>query len=104
MLSLDDVLAPRPDVITRESEGELVVVIPDRGKFVVLNATGARVMSLADGERPLRAIAVAIADEFGADAARVERDVLNLAVSLVERGVLYTVSGIFDKKDDCARC
>ena len=91
MPSLDDVLASRPDVITRESEGELVVVIPDRGKFVVLNATGARVLALADGAHTLRAIAATIADEFSVDVARVERDVLNLVNSLVERGVLYVV-------------
>ncbi len=88
MLNWDDVFIAKSDVVTRESDGELVVVMPDQGKFVVLNATGSRVLQLADGQRTLRDIAQTIAAEFNADVSLVEQDVLQFAASLVERKVL----------------
>jgi hypothetical protein len=90
MLSLDDVLKTDPKVISRESEDELVVVQPDKGKFVVLNATGAKVVELADGVRTLGEIAAEIAETFGVAQDRVEADVLTFAASLKERGILRT--------------
>lgn len=88
MLSWDDVLAVESTVVTRESGNELVVVLPEQGKFVVLNATGARMLHLTDGKRTLREIANIIAAEFDADPAQVESDVLHLAQSLLERGAM----------------
>lgn len=88
MLNWDDVLAAAPTLVTRESEDELVVVLPEQGKFVVLNATGARVLHLSDGTRTLREIADTLAAEFGADQAQVEADVLRFAQALVDRGAL----------------
>ena len=89
MLNLDDVLAAAPTLVTRESDGELVVVLPEKGKFVVLNATGARVLQLSDGTRTLRDIADILAVEFDADQMQVEGDVLRFAKALVDRGALY---------------
>ena len=88
MLNWDDVFVVKPDVVTRETDGELVVVMPDQGKFVVLNATGAKVLQLADGQRTLRAIAQLIATEFDADISQVEQDVYQFAQSLLERQIL----------------
>ncbi|MGC9396968.1 MAG: pyrroloquinoline quinone biosynthesis peptide chaperone PqqD [Anaerolineae bacterium] len=88
MLSWDDVLAAAPTLVTRESDGELVVVLPEKGKFVVLNATGARVLQLSDGTRTLREIADTLSAEFDADQTQVEADVLRFAQALVERGAL----------------
>ena len=89
MLNWDDVLAASPTLVTRESDGELVVVLPEKGRFVVLNATGARVLQLSDGTRTLREIADTLSAEFGADQAQVEGDVLRFAQALVERGALH---------------
>lgn len=88
MLNWDDVLAATPTLVTHESDGELVVVLPEQGKFVVLNATGARVLHLSDGTRTLREIADTLVAEFNADVARVEGDVVRFAQALVERGAL----------------
>ena len=89
MLNWDDVLTAAPTLVTRESEGELVVVLPEQGKFVVLNAAGARVLRLSNGTRTLREIADTLAVEFAADQAQVEGDVLRFAQSLVDRGALH---------------
>lgn len=88
MLSWDDVLRAESTIVTRESGDELVVVLPEKGKFLVLNATGARVLHLSDGMRTLREIADALVAEFDVDRAQVEADVLRFAQLLVERGVL----------------
>jgi len=74
--------------VTRESDGELVVVLPEQGKFVVLNATGARVLHLSDGTRTLREIADTLAAEFAAAPSQVAGDVMRFAQSLVDRGAL----------------
>lgn len=89
MLNWDDVLAAASTLVTRESDGELVVVLPEQGKFVVLNATGARVLHLSDGTRTLREIADTLAAEFAADPSQVEGDVMRFAQSLVDRGALH---------------
>lgn len=91
MLNWDDVLAAAPTLVTRESDGELVVVLPEKGKFVVLNATGARVLQLSDGTRTLREIADTLATEFDADQTQVEGDVLRFAKALVDRGALHVL-------------
>jgi coenzyme PQQ biosynthesis protein PqqD len=88
MPSLDDVLVTSERVVTREAEDELVVVLPEKGKFVVLNATGAEMVQLADGERTLGEIAVEIAERFDTDLDRVQTDVLKFAQDLTSRGVL----------------
>lgn len=88
MLSLDDVLVTSDRIVTREAEDELVVVLPEEGKYVVLNATGAQMVQLADGERTLDEIAVEIAGRFDADLSRVRDDVMDFAETLTERGVL----------------
>ncbi len=93
MPNWDDVFSVREGIVTRESGDELVVVIPDRAKYVVLNPTGARVLALADGHRTLQDIAVAIADEFGEAVETVQPDILNFARSLVERDVLVPPGG-----------
>jgi coenzyme PQQ biosynthesis protein PqqD len=92
MLSLNDVVVISDKIVTRETEGELVVVLPEKGKFVVLNATGAEMMQLADGERTLAEIAAEIADRFDADLSRVQTDVLNFARDLASRDVLIVRS------------
>lgn len=91
MLHWDDVLTAKADIVTQETGDELVVVLPDRAKFVVLNATGARVLALSDGTRSLREVALSVAEAFDADVARVEADVLRFAATLVERGVLSAI-------------
>ncbi len=91
MLNWDDVLRRASTIVTRESGNELVVVLPEQGKFIVLNATGARVLHLADGVRTLREIAHTIAHEFDAEPTKVESDVLRFAASLLERGALVAV-------------
>lgn len=88
MLSLDDALQPAPGAVSRKSEDELVVVLPEKGKFLVLNETGAEIWRSADGQRTLGDIAQTLAETWGIELAQAEADVLRLAGQLVERGAL----------------
>ena len=91
MADWNDVLISQSDVVTREADGESVVVLPTQGKFIVLNATGALILQMADGTRTLRDIATAVAEHFGAELDVVEPDVLQFADRLMQRGVLISV-------------
>lgn len=91
MLNWDEVLAVKENIVTRTSGEELVVVLPEQAKYVVLNATGGRVLALADGRRALQDIALAIAEESGAAVETVQADVQTFAQSMVARGILQVV-------------
>jgi tRNA pseudouridine-54 N-methylase len=91
MLDLDDVLVLAPGVVSRESDNELVVVLPEQGKFVVLNETGADVFESMDGQRTLREIAAILSEHHDVPLEQVEADVLTLAGKLLERKALHQV-------------
>lgn len=88
MLKLDDVLQCAPGVVSRQTEDELVVVLPEQARFLVLNETGAQVWQLADGQRTLSDIAQSLVKTWQIEQAQAEGDVLRLAGQLVERGAL----------------
>lgn len=93
MLTLHDVLALSPDVISRESDGELVVVLPQDGKFFVLNGTGAEIFGLLDGQRALDAIAAALHTHHPDSALeQVQADVLAFAEKILQRGAAQKVT------------
>jgi hypothetical protein len=64
MLNGNEILKLKSELALKETDDEMVVVLPDQGKYVVLNATGAKVIQLVDGEKTLYEIAVAIAESF----------------------------------------
>ena len=88
MLTLDDVLAPVPGVVSRESDGEMVIVLPEQGKFVVLNETGAEMFQLLDGKHSVEEIAAALSGHYNIPLEQVQADVLALAEKLLGRGAV----------------
>jgi hypothetical protein len=88
MLNLTDVLSLAPGVISRESEDELVVVLPEKGKFIVLNGTGADVFRLMDGQHSLESIASILSERYDVPQERTQTDVLALAQKLLDRGAV----------------
>ncbi|MGC9357368.1 MAG: PqqD family protein [Anaerolineae bacterium] len=92
MLTLDDVLEPAPGVVSRESNEELVVVLPREGKFLVLNGTGAEVFRMLDGERSLEDITVALHDQYEAvPFKQIRKDVLAFAKKILGRDAAQLV-------------
>lgn len=88
MPNLNDVLRIAPGVVSRESDGELVVVLPEQGKFVVLNGTGADVFQSVDGQRSLAEIAVALSERYDVPLEQTQTDVLAFAQKLLDRGAV----------------
>ena len=60
-MTLDSSPRQAPNVVSRQIEDEAVLVHPLQGKVRVLNAAGARVWELADGQRTVSEIAQTIA-------------------------------------------
>ena len=88
MLNLTDVLSLAPGVISHESEGELVVVLPEQGKYIVLNGTGADTFQLMDGQLSLGDIASILGERYNVPLERTQTDVLALAQKLLDRGAV----------------
>jgi hypothetical protein len=85
MLTLADVLAPVSGTVSRESGGELVVVLPEQGRYIVLNGTGAEVFRLIDGQRTLGEIAATLVERHAAPLEQVQADVVAFAGKLLDR-------------------
>jgi hypothetical protein len=92
MPNLDDILSVAPGVVSRESDGELVVVLPKQGKFVVLNGTGSEVFQLLDGQRSLSEIAGVLGERYEVPLKQTQTDVLALAQKLLDRGAVRVSS------------
>jgi coenzyme PQQ synthesis protein D (PqqD) len=71
----------------RVYDGEAVIVSPDDSMLHTLNPAGTIVWEAADGVTPWREIVARVADTFGADAGRVEPDVLGFVAELEARGL-----------------
>jgi len=92
MLTLDSVLEIAPGVVSRESDDELVVVLPGDGKFFVLNGTGAEVFQHVDGERTLGDIATTLHSHHDdIDLERVQADVLAFTETILDRAAVRIV-------------
>ena len=91
MLSGNEILVVNSTVAMQDTGDELVVVLPDQGKYVVLNATGAKVAQLVDGKKTLLEIAAEISVTFETDLDQVRKDVLTFSEDLVSRDILKVV-------------
>jgi hypothetical protein len=79
-------------VVSRVIDGEAVLVHPGQARIRVLNAVGARIWELIDGQQTLGEIAQEISAEFEVDLSRAQMDVLVFCADLVHVGVLTTTS------------
>lgn len=79
-------------------EGGLVV-LPTQQEIKVLNAVGIKVFSMLDGTHSLGQIARAVADEFGVNLQRAERDVRAFLDDLGRSGMLAGKAGGADDAD-----
>ncbi|MDH7487674.1 MAG: PqqD family protein [Anaerolineae bacterium] len=87
-VSLIDVIAPAPGVVSRVIEGEAVIVLPEQGRVKVLNEVGSRIWALADECRTLESIVETICQEYEVTPAQAEADALAFVEELVQGGAL----------------
>lgn len=85
---------PSDDVVSREIEGELIIVPITSGigdledELYTLNETGKAIWQRLDGQRTIADIATEIAAEFDAPLETINRDVLGFSEELVRRKIL----------------
>jgi hypothetical protein len=86
-IPLDSTVAASDDAVFREMDGESVLLNLETGMYFGLDEVGTRVWRLAADNGSLRAIRERLAEEYDADAATIERDLLALAEALVSKGL-----------------
>ncbi len=91
---MNEIYAPSADVVSREIEGELILVPLVAGigdledELYSLNETGREIWHQLDGTRSLAEIAAALAEEFDAPPGQIEQDVRGLVDELLRRRML----------------
>lgn len=90
----ESVCVPSEDVVSREIEGELIIVPIASGigdmedELYTLNETGRAIWQRLDGKRTLREVAADLTENFNDPLDQITRDVLGIAGELVKRGIL----------------
>ena len=93
-LSPDSVCAPSGDVVSREIEGELIIVPITSGigdledELFTLNETGRAIWQRLDGKRTLANVAADLAACYEGSPDQITRDVLGLANELLKRKII----------------
>ncbi len=87
-LTPDTPLEVPTDVVSRELEGETVLLHLDTAVYFGLNGTGTRLWQLIAEHGRLGPACDVMAAEFEANRAEIERDALALARDLVTNGLL----------------
>ncbi len=85
-LELRPQLAPKCKLRLDPKTGKYILLYPEKG--LLLNPTGAAILTLCDGQRTLSAIIAALAVEFHSDAETLRAEVLNFVQGLLDRGLL----------------
>ena len=86
-IALDAVVAPSPDAVFRELDGQSVLLNLATGMYFGLDAIGTHVWQLAAEDGSLRVVRQRLVAEYDADPSIIERDLLALADALVAKGL-----------------
>ena len=92
-VSLDDRFCVAEETMFRELEGESVLLNADSGMYYGLNEVGTRAWRLVEETGSLRAARDRLVEEYDVDAATAERDLLDLAQALVDKGLWIRDAG-----------
>jgi hypothetical protein len=82
------VLARSDDVLHQEVGGEAVLLDLASENYFGLDPVGSRIWELLDGHAPLQAVHARLCDEYDADPERIAADLMALAQSLVDAGLV----------------
>jgi hypothetical protein len=86
-LTLANSIAASDDAVFRELNGESVVLNLESGMYYGLDEVGTRVWQLAAPGATLAQVLECVTDEFEVDRAIAEHDVLELAGTLIDKGL-----------------
>ena len=94
ILSPESICVPSEDVVSREIEGELIIVPIASGigdmedELYTLNETGRAIWQRLDGKRTLGDVATDLTVHYSGSQDQITRDVLGIAGELVKRRIL----------------
>jgi hypothetical protein len=86
-IALDSTVATSDDAVFREMDGESVLLNLETGMYFGLDEVGTRIWRLAAENGSLRSVQARLIEEYDADPATIERDLLALAEALVSKGL-----------------
>lgn len=96
-ISIDSVYAISEDVVSREIEGEILIVPLVSGigdmedELFNLNDTGKVIWNQLDGTKSLRKVAESLAREFEASEEEISKDIIGFVAELLKRGMVVEV-------------
>jgi Coenzyme PQQ synthesis protein D (PqqD) len=91
-LSLDTRVAADESVLSREIEGDTVLLSMTRSEYYGLNPTGTRVWQLLQQPSRLADVCATMASEFDAESSEIERDVLGVVRDLIAHDLVRIVA------------
>jgi hypothetical protein len=98
-LGLNSCCAPSDEIVTREIEGETIILPLTSGigdvddDIYTLNDTGKAIWQRLDGKRTLRDVARELSAEFNCPPEEIERDVIGFVGELLKRRILIELPG-----------
>ena len=87
-VTLETVLQPSDEVLFQEVAGEAVLLDMAGEQYFGLDPVGARIWTLLDGKRNLGDVLAVLHAEYDAEADAVRTDLLSLAQSLLDAGLV----------------
>src|SRR5713226_7551203 len=87
-VSLDSDVAINDEAVSRELDGEAVILNLTSGTYFGLNAAGTRIWALIQEHRSLRTIFEVMRNEYEVSPEVLERDLLHLVERLREKGLV----------------
>jgi len=94
MLSEKTIPVKSEDIVSREIEGELLIVPISSGigdmedELYTLNETGKEIWNLIDGQRSLGTITADLSSRYDAQKDEISKDVIGIVSELVNRKIL----------------
>jgi Coenzyme PQQ synthesis protein D (PqqD) len=87
-ISFDSQLHCAPDVLSRNLDGDTVLLDLESGTYFGLDAVGTRIWELVGQNQPLSTILEIILDEYDVDEQRARTDLLELLDALMAKGLI----------------
>jgi hypothetical protein len=91
-LSLDARVAAGEDVLSREVEGDTVLLSMAQAEYFGLNPTGTRIWQLLQEPRSIRDVCQSLIAEFDIESDVVEKDVLSVVTDLIAHRLVRIVA------------
>ncbi|HVC21060.1 MAG TPA: PqqD family protein [Vicinamibacterales bacterium] len=90
-IGLDDRVGASESTVSRELDGEMVLLNLDTGIYFGLDGTGTRIWNLLAAGRTLRGVIDTLIDDYDVDAATLERDLRQLVERLSAKGLVTPI-------------